>query len=55
MIIRRPRHPNHLSQDPDSISQTFLEQFVLVKSGRKVHKLGPTCQIHLVLLLLIYD
>ena len=23
------RHPNHLSQDPDSISRTFLEQFVL--------------------------
>ena len=30
MIIRQPRHPNHLSQDPDSISLTFLEQFVLV-------------------------
>ena len=30
MIIRHPRHPNHLSQDPDSILQTFLEQFVLV-------------------------
>ena len=25
-----PRHPNHLSQDPDSISRTFLEQFALV-------------------------
>ena len=25
-----PRHPNHLSQDPDSISRTFLEQFDLV-------------------------
>ena len=30
MIIRHPRHPSHLCQDPDSISQTFLEQFVLV-------------------------
>ena len=30
MITRHPRHPNHLSQDPDLISQTFLEQFVLV-------------------------
>ena len=27
MIIR---HPRHLCQDPDSISRTFLEQFVLV-------------------------
>ena len=25
-----PRHPNHLSKDPDSISRTFLEQFALV-------------------------
>ena len=31
-IICNPRHPSHLSQDPDSISRTFLEQFVLVKS-----------------------
>ena len=30
MIVCHPRHPNHLSQDPDSISRTFLEQFVLV-------------------------
>ena len=30
MIICHPRHPNHLSQDPDSISRTFLEQFALV-------------------------
>ena len=30
MIIRHPRRPNHLSQDPDSISRTFLEQFALV-------------------------
>ena len=30
MIIRHPRHPYHLSQDPDSILRTFLELFVLV-------------------------
>ena len=30
MIIRLPRHPNYLSQDPESISRTFLEQFALV-------------------------
>ena len=30
MIIRQPRHPNHLSQDPYSISRTFLEQFALI-------------------------
>ena len=30
MIIRHPRHPNHLSQDLNSISRTFLEQFALV-------------------------
>ena len=31
MIARHPRHRHrHLSQDPDSISRTFLEQFVLV-------------------------
>ena len=30
MIIRQPRHPSHLCQGPDSISRTFLEQFVLV-------------------------
>ena len=30
MITHNPRHPNHLSQDPDSILRTFLEQFVLV-------------------------
>ena len=29
VIIRHPRHPNHLSKDPDSISRTFLEQFAL--------------------------
>ena len=34
MIIRHPCHPNHLSQDPDSISRTFLEQFVLVSCIR---------------------
>ena len=33
MIIRHPRHPNHLSQDLDSISRTFLEQFALVTSA----------------------
>ena len=27
---RHPRHPNHLSQDKDSLSRTFLEQFALV-------------------------
>ena len=31
MILRYPRHPNHLSQDPYSISWTFLEQFALLK------------------------
>ena len=30
MIIRHPRHPSHLCQDPNSISRTFLEQLVLV-------------------------
>ena len=30
MIICHPRHPNHLSQDPDSILRTFLEKLVLV-------------------------
>ena len=30
MIICHPRHSNHLSQDPDSTSWTFLEQFALV-------------------------
>ena len=30
MIIRLPRHPNYLSQDPESISRIFLEQFALV-------------------------
>ena len=30
MIICYPRHPNHLSQDLDSILRTFLEQFALV-------------------------
>ena len=29
MIIRHPRQPTYLCQDTDSISQTFLEQFVL--------------------------
>ena len=29
MIIRHPCHHCHLCQDPDSISRTFLEQFVL--------------------------
>ena len=32
MIICHPRHPNHLSQDLNSISRTFLEQFALVIS-----------------------
>ena len=32
MIIRPPRYPNHLSQDPNSISRTFLEQFALVSA-----------------------
>ena len=31
MIISHPRYPSQLCQDPDSISWTFLEQFVLVK------------------------
>ena len=30
MIIRHPRHPSHLCQDPNSISRTFLEQLVLI-------------------------
>ena len=30
MIICHPRHPNHLSQDLDSTSWSFLEQFALV-------------------------
>ena len=30
MIIRHPRHTNHLSQDLNSISRTFLEQFAFV-------------------------
>ena len=30
MIICHPCHPSHLCQDPDAISRTFLEQFVLV-------------------------
>ena len=30
MIIRHPRHPNHFSQNADSILRTFPEQFVLV-------------------------
>ena len=35
MIIRHPCHPNHLTQDLNSISRTFLEQFALVsRSGR---------------------
>ena len=33
MIIRHPSHHNHLSQDLDSISRTFLEQFALVTSA----------------------
>ena len=30
LIIPQPCHPSHLCQDPDSISRTFLKQFVLV-------------------------
>ena len=30
IIIWHPHHPNHLSQDLNSISRTFLEQFALV-------------------------
>ena len=30
MIIRHPRQLSQLCQDPDLISQTFLEQFVLI-------------------------
>ena len=33
MIIRYPRHPSHHCQDPDSISWSFLEKFVLVSKG----------------------
>ena len=40
MIIHHPRHPNHLSQDLDSISRTFLEQFALVEQDfRRVLKM----------------
>ena len=35
MIIGLPRHPNYLSQDPESNSRTFLEQFALVGDNRK--------------------
>ena len=41
MIIRHPRHPNHLSQDLDSISRTFLEQFVLVIEPRFIVDHSP--------------
>ena len=30
MIFCHPHHPSHLCQDPDSISRTFLKQFVLI-------------------------
>ena len=29
LSLSHPRHPSHICQDPDSISCTFLEQFVL--------------------------
>ena len=35
MIICHPCHPSHLCQDPDSISRTFLEQFVLCSWQKK--------------------
>ena len=34
-------HPSHLCQDPDSISRTFLEQFVLVLLAQKKSLLNP--------------
>ena len=48
MIIRYPCHPNHLSQDPDSISQTFLEQFapVLFTPSLLSTKFDKICMIH---------
>ena len=48
MIIRHPRHPNHLSQDPDSISRTFLEQFapVLFTPSLLSTKFYKICMIH---------
>ena len=41
MIIRHPHHPIHLSQDLDSISRTFLEQFALVCF--QVRCMSPAC------------
>ena len=35
MVICHPHHPSHLYKDPDSISRTFLEQFVLVLLAEK--------------------
>ena len=48
MITRHPRHPNHLSQDPDLISQTFLEQFapVLFTPSLLSTKFYKICMIH---------
>ena len=47
MIFRHPSHPNHLSQDLDSILRTFLERFALVfgpKAFDPVFK-GPPYEI----------
>ena len=48
MIILHPRHSNHLCQDPDSISQTFLEQFVLVNKVRAVEQKEIFCPFNLI-------
>ena len=41
MIVRHPSHPSHLCKDPDSISRTLLEQFVLVGNMSVDHPPPP--------------
>ena len=38
MITHHPRHPYHLSQDPDSILRTFLEYKVALNMGQLFKK-----------------
>ena len=45
IITWHPCHPSQLCQDPDSISRTFLEQFVLVSTMWMQSKRG--LQVHL--------
>ena len=45
IINRHTRHLNHLCQDPDSISQTLLGQFVLVTSCGITSNVGPTISL----------